>query len=265
MTLDPSSTNVYPDTERISAAIQSVLAGRPRLSPVAHELGQRIVAGKLAPGEPLSEKMFGPHRNVSRTSFREAVKVLEGKGLVRSRQNTGTHAAEREMWNMLDPEVLAWRIGSGAVGEFIQDFLEFRRSVEPSAAEAAARRGSTGPIAEIRKALEAMRELETADPFGDRYVHADLSFHKALFASSENEFFVAMGRLLEVPMMLSFLLHSELHVAPSDRIALHEAVVVHIEAGNPLAAREAVLRLLTGVEKDVNRIVHDDAPPTASS
>ncbi len=239
----------------ISGLIDSMLAGRPRLSPLAHELGQRIVAEELAPGAALSERMFGDDRKVSRTSFREAVKVLEGKGLVASRQNTGTKVTPRRLWNMLDPEVLAWRVKADGVNEFVTDFLDFRRAVEPSAAEAAALRGNGELITEMRDAFTTMVELESEEPFGERYVQADVKFHRALFAGSENEFFVALGRILEVPMMLSFLLHSQLHVGPSNRLALHEQLLLRIEAGDGDGARDAVLQLLSNVEDDVSRLV----------
>ncbi|MEX2542965.1 MAG: FCD domain-containing protein, partial [Trueperaceae bacterium] len=158
----------------------------------------------------------------------------------------------------LDPEVLAWRIQAGGVSTFIHDFFEFRRSVEPPAAESAARRGNPESVAEIREAFERMRELENTDPFGEGFVEADMQFHKAVFVSSENEFYMAMGRILEVPMMLSFTLHSSLEVGPQNRLALHEKVLLEIEAGNPAAARTALLELLSDVERDVDRMV--DAP-----
>jgi GntR family galactonate operon transcriptional repressor len=252
---------VPPDSVRVGSAIKTVLAGRARLSPLANELGERIVSGELGPGAVLSERMFGPQRRVSRTSFREAIKVLEGKGLVRSRQNTGTQAAPRDEWNLLDPEVLAWRIRAGGVTTFIHDFFAFRRCVEPHAAEAAARRRNAELIAEIRRAFEQMLALESDDPFGSRYVDADMQFHKAVFTSSENEFFMAMGRILEVPMMLSFTLHSSLEVGPKNRLALHENVLLQIEAGNPGAACNSVLELLADVERDVDRMV--EAPQAA--
>lgn len=45
-------------------------------------------------------------------------------------------------------------------------------------------------------------------------------------------------------MMLSFLLHSQLHVGPSNRLALHQQVLLRIEAADDSGAREAVLQLL---------------------
>jgi DNA-binding FadR family transcriptional regulator len=245
------------EPKRVSAAISSVLARRRRLSPLADEIGARIVSGELGEGQSLSERMFPPARAVSRTSFREAAKVLEGKGLVRARQNTGTLVAPRGNWHLLDPDVLAWRIAAGNIDSFIQDFFDFRASIEPLAAESAARRCDAGAIAVIRDALETMRALEETEPFGDRYVAADVQFHSGIFRAASNEFLVAVGHMLEVPLMLSFTLHSSLNVGPPNRLELHREVLDAIGDGDPAGARTASLALLHDVAHHAHDIVVD--------
>jgi DNA-binding FadR family transcriptional regulator len=239
----------------VQTAIRNVQASRRRLSPVTDEIGSMIVSGELKEGEALSERMFGDIRSVSRTSFREAIKVLEGKGLVRARQNTGTLVAPRSDWHLLDPEILAWRIGNGDIERFIQDFFAFRRSIEPPAAEAAAGFRDEVRIAEMRRAYEDMCDLEASRPFGDEYVDADVRFHQAIFQASGNEFLMAMGYILYVPLTLSFTLHSSLQVGPTNRLTLHNDVLTAIETGGATAARTASLALLSDVAHDVGRIV----------
>ena len=246
------------DTDRIQEAIRFVLQSRPQLPPLAHELGSQIVAGTLASDTPLSEKMFGRERSVSRTSFREAIKVLEGKGLVRSKQHAGTYALPRDEWNVLDPEILAWRISTGKIGRFLNDFFEFRMYVEPNAAKSAASGARREQIKEARATLELMTELQASDPFGAEFVDADVRFHKAIFEAADNEFLQGMSRTLDVPMRLSFTLHSFLEVGPGDRLALHESVIDAIERGDGQQASEASLALLSRVHEDVQRIL----PPT---
>jgi DNA-binding FadR family transcriptional regulator len=244
----------------MASAIQSALATRHHLSPLADEIGGRIVAGEFQVGDVLSERLFGG-RNVSRTSFREAVKILAGKGMVRARPNTGTLVAPRSTWNLLDPDLMAWRLASGDIDRFIQDFFVFRQSIEPLAAESAAEHRNTEAIEQIRVALEQMRQEEGRDPFGRTFVAADVQFHKAIFHASNNEFLVAMGNILEMPLTLSFSLHSSLHVGPANRLDLHEAVLSAIAAGRPAAARTASLRLLQGVAHHVHDVVTDTLGP----
>ena len=62
---------------------------------VIHELGRLIVSGKLAPGESLPrEELLAERMQMSRTALREAMKVLSAKGLIESRQKTGTRVRE---------------------------------------------------------------------------------------------------------------------------------------------------------------------------
>src|SRR5438477_494398 len=104
---------------------------------VVHAIGVRIVGGELTPGEPLpSEDELTGELAVSRTVLREALKVLAAKGLVEPRPKTGTRVRERRFWNLLDPDVLAWRLETGSDSDpgFFRDIIELRRIIEPEAA-----------------------------------------------------------------------------------------------------------------------------------
>mgnify|MGYP002777920900 CR=1 FL=1 len=94
----PGSPDLYYPQAKVS---------RRRLhGEVAHGLGLRIVGGRLAAGEALpNETRLDPA--VSRVAWREAVKILEAKGLVESRPRLGTRVAAKGRWNLLDPDVLA--------------------------------------------------------------------------------------------------------------------------------------------------------------
>ena len=81
---------------------------------LVHAIGVRIVRGDLLPGDPLPTDVDGVETDVSRTVVREAIKVLAAKGLVVSRPKTGTQVRERRYWNLIDPDVLAWRTEAGA-------------------------------------------------------------------------------------------------------------------------------------------------------
>src|SRR4051812_14690203 len=74
---------------------------------VTAELVERIVRGLHPPGTPLPpEPALCEMFSVSRTVVREAVKILQEKGLVQVRQGTGTIVTPPTTWNMLDELVL---------------------------------------------------------------------------------------------------------------------------------------------------------------
>ena len=72
-------------------------------------LGQWIVNGRLPPGEVMpTEPELAASLGVSRTTVRDAVKVLSGKGLVRTARRYGTRITPVSSWNLLDADVIAW-------------------------------------------------------------------------------------------------------------------------------------------------------------
>ncbi|MEP6899272.1 MAG: GntR family transcriptional regulator [Rhodanobacter sp.] len=106
-----------------------------------HELRRLIVSGELKPGDGLPrEELLAERMNVSRTALREAMKVLSAKGLIQSRQKTGTRVRDTIYWNQLDADVLAWRCASMPTDDFVEKLVEMREVIEPAAGAAAARR-----------------------------------------------------------------------------------------------------------------------------
>src|SRR5262245_38015854 len=114
---------------------------------VVHTIGLRILRGDLQPGDPLpgDEELRLDH-SVSRTVLREAVKVLAAKGLVHARPKTGTRVSPRSRWNVVDPDVLAWRIEAGPDSELYSEVTEMRLAIEPQAARLTATRASSEEI-----------------------------------------------------------------------------------------------------------------------
>jgi GntR family transcriptional regulator, galactonate operon transcriptional repressor len=149
---------------------------------VADRLGIAIVAGEFSSGALLpNESDLG---RVSRTAYREAIKILSAKGLVESRPKSGTRVALRERWNVLDPDVLRWSLHSLGSDMFVRDLFELRRFIEPNAAKLAAERRTAQQLVAISNALVG---LETREPYSDAHIEADLSFHTAIFDAANNQ------------------------------------------------------------------------------
>src|SRR5690606_20537985 len=72
-------------------------------------LGRRIASDVYLPGEIMpTEAELAESLNVSRATIRDAVKVLSGKGLVRTARRYGTRVRPVEEWNLLDADVVSW-------------------------------------------------------------------------------------------------------------------------------------------------------------
>jgi len=157
--------------------IAGTYIGRNLHAQVVHELGRRIVGGACVPGQALpNEEDLCRELGVSRTAIREAVKVLAAKGLVESRPRIGTRVRPTLAWNLLDPDVLAWRCATLPDPHFVQQLTEMREIIEPASAALAARNRTQAQLRRIEDAYAAM----AASPTIDDWVGADLEFHSAI-------------------------------------------------------------------------------------
>jgi GntR family galactonate operon transcriptional repressor len=108
---------------------------KPLLKPRVHRhvvktLAQRILDNEFPPGSVLpSEPELCETFNVSRSAVREAVKVLDSKGMVTTRPRIGTVVRAREDWNLLDPDVLAWSMELHPSAELVLSLIEARQVI----------------------------------------------------------------------------------------------------------------------------------------
>jgi GntR family galactonate operon transcriptional repressor len=161
---------------------------------VAHDLAVLIIGGKLKPGEILpNEDEIAASLSVSRTAYREAVRVLTAKGLLAAKPRAGTRVLPRERWSLLDPDVLAWHLEVEPRRSFILSLLELREVVEPPAAGIAARRRDAVDLAAI---AETLRRLEAAPEGSTAVLEADLAFHYAILKATRSDALIAMSPVI---------------------------------------------------------------------
>ena len=220
---------------------------RYRHTAAAVAIGRRIVGGEWQPGRALPpEETLSRELTVSRSSLREAIKLLAGKGLVHSAPRRGTVVRALGEWNLLDADVLSWHSEQGLSAEFVQGLFELRGMIEPEAAALAAERGDAAGHGEIAAALAAMAAAEAQSPSS---VAADLAFHRAVLVTSRNPFLAALSPAIEASLSLSF--HASRTTGNLDHlIPLHAAVTDAILAGDGDGARRAMRHLLVRSERD---------------
>jgi DNA-binding FadR family transcriptional regulator len=226
----------------------AALGGRsPRkrnlFSHVVEELGLRIVRGDFRPGTALpNETVLGQEFDASRSVIREAVKSLAAKGLIESRTRTGIRVLAPMHWNLLDPEVLAWRYSAMPPAQFYREIFEIRGLIEPHAAAFAAERASKAELSEMSSAFDAM---QTADQPGNAAIEADLRFHRAILAGAHNDLLLQMGNLIGVGLTVSYRLSSD---SFSVFLPLHKKVLDSILLRDASAANFAMAQLLSDTQ-----------------
>jgi DNA-binding FadR family transcriptional regulator len=162
------------------------IAGRPaRLSVVVVEaLLEGIVSGRyplgtLLPPEPVLCQSF----DVSRSVVREAMKVLEEKGLAHARQGHGTTINPPDEWNLLDPAVLDATIRADETMQILDQLVDVRVALESAMASTAARSMTDADLAELG---ELMEEMGTQLHDAERYLATDTRYHDFIMRCSGN-------------------------------------------------------------------------------
>lgn len=232
-----TDTSLYPSTS---------LHGR-----VAHEIGREIVSGAIPEGEYLAqESELATRFSVSRQVVREALKVLGAKGLVATRRRAGTRVLPRESWNLLDADILDWHPPHAFSSKFLGDLAELRRVVEPEAAAMAAERATDEQIAEIGKALDAMRSVT---PVSKEFFDADAQFHFSILKASGNSLIDQLRTIVGPSMKTAFPLHyegvaSELVVPDQVAAFVRDSIEDHAGVYDAIADRDterAAVRMKT--------------------
>jgi DNA-binding FadR family transcriptional regulator len=213
---------------------------------VVQELGSRIAGGRYPPGAVLpNEEVLCVELKVSRTALREAIKVLAAKGLVESRPRIGTRVRAIDLWNQLDPDVLAWRCRSLPDARFLEQLTEMREIIEPAAAQLAARHRTSEQMAEMDRALAAMAAAKRIG----LWVQADLEFHRAILNATGNGLLMPLAALIATA--LESLLGLSARKAGDFRVALPDHVRVRdaIRAQDTQAAGQAMSFLLADTRR----------------
>ncbi|WP_181176203.1 FadR/GntR family transcriptional regulator [Mesorhizobium sp. B2-3-4] len=218
---------------------------------VVNVLGSRILGGVYQPGDMLPrEEELCAMLGVSRTSVREAVKVLSAKGLVEARRRVGVRVLSRDDWRLLDPVVLSWHPDIQNDGELVSGLVEARRIFEPAAAELAARRATGSDLAAIEAAFNSMRDSIPHDL--DGVCRADLAFHRSVIAASHNVVLKGLIGMLEAALSASFRLTNTLMEAQSRALTAHQNVLEAIRLRDTAGARNAMNRLLDIAAEDLH-------------
>ena len=225
---------------------------------LARDLGIAIVQGQHKPGETLpSELAMVKTLKVSRPAYREAIRLLVGKGLVASRPKSGTRVLPRAQWNLLDPDVLGWILKNGPADSFLTALFDVRMIVEPAAAALAAQRRTQKHLEQMADALEAMGSHPHDSAEGQA---ADELFHKILLDAADNEILSQLTSLIGASVSYIAEFKRRRHVA-RDPKPDHDALFRAIAARRSDAARMIVSNLIDHARDDTEALVDEFTRP----
>lgn len=216
----------------------------PLAAQAAEVLLTRIRAGEWALGHKLpGETTLAAQLGVGRSTLREAIRELSGKGVLVSRQGAGVFVTALDA--VEDWDTVLRRAD-------IVTVIEARIAIEAEAAALAARRRTPADLRGLWRALTA--RAEAGESIED-LIDADTAFHRTVITAAHNDILTQMFDAF-VPRlrhaMVDMLRIRPIPDAPADHHA-HELLVDAIRARDPEAAATASRVHLTALKTAFER------------
>jgi DNA-binding FadR family transcriptional regulator len=226
--------------------------GRNLTHQLTHQLGLSIVQGQYALEKSFpTEAELSQQFNISRSVTREAVKMLTAKGLIASRPRQGIRVMPSSQWNMFDADVLGWTLNARPSLQLLCEFTQLRMAIEPEAAMLAAE--NYRDVAKMTAISNALARMKKADEGLDDALNADIEFHCAILAASNNRFFFQLREFIQVALRVSIASTNQLKGVFTASYDDHKRIFDAISAGNQEEASRAVRALLVEVKELIAR------------
>jgi len=216
-----------------------------RLSEQVVDELQRLVNEEYAePGSRLpKEAELAERFQVSRIVVREAMKILEDRGVVEVRAGRGTLTVAPRPDRVKRSLLQLFRDQPLPTLAEMESLLELRQVLEETSATLAAVRASDEDVREIRVALDGMRN---GDQDLDKSIEADLRFHRAVMKAAHNPYLEMVLDPVVAVFTQQIKLTDSFHMA----LAEHHRIFDEIRSHNPIGARQAVRRLMKRTLED---------------
>jgi GntR family transcriptional regulator, transcriptional repressor for pyruvate dehydrogenase complex len=220
----------------------------------ADQILDMVVSGGLNPGDRLPpERELCARLNVSRTVVREALNLLEARGLISIEHGRGAVVSGGNTDAVRDTLRLILRVRPKALWEL----LEMRKILEVEIAGLAAERAEKEDMRAMRVQLDRMATSIDA-PKG--YVDADVEFHTLLAGATRN------GVLLAMLEPIVDLLRAGRRVSASRRpgsalqaLGEHEEILRRVAVGDAEGARWEMHAHLANTAQDIEAVLGEGA------
>jgi len=209
---------------------------------IARDIGMQIVSGRFRPGDILHGEIETSGRlHVSRAAYREAVRTLAAKGLVKAVRKVGTRVSPQDEWHLLDPDVLGWIFEFDPDDQMLANLFELRRMVEPEAAALAAIRRTEADLQAMADALKGMARYTLSSEAGRL---ADQAFHAALLRATGNAFVGSLTASVGAAVTWTTIYKGHRSKQLRDSMPDHQRVYDAVARQDAPAARSAMADLI---------------------
>jgi DNA-binding GntR family transcriptional regulator len=204
---------------------------------LGHQVHARLVQairdGLLKPGDRLIETDLAASLQVSRTSIREALQLLETSGLVVSSPHRGTYIAEIDAADA-------------------RDLYTLRALLEAHAARQLALQPLPELVARLQELVDAMADAVRREEF-ERIVDLDINFHQVLCSAAGNrrllETWTGMMDQVRTLLLTKYRLYDD----SPDIAQSHQVLLDACRAGDPALAAAKIEAHITETAERVLR------------
>jgi len=215
----------------------------------ADQLLDMVISGGLGPGERLPpERELCSRLGVSRTVVREALNLLEARGLISIEHGRGAVVSGGSPRAVRDTLGLLLRVQPKTLWEM----LEIRKILEVEVAGLAAERAGRGDLEAMRLQLERMRDSIEV-PEG--YVDADVEFHALLARGARNEVLLTMLEPVVNLLRASRRVSAALPGRALRALGEHQGILRRVEAEDAPGAREEMRLHLANTAEDIQAAI----------
>jgi GntR family transcriptional repressor for pyruvate dehydrogenase complex len=204
---------------------------------IIDKITQSLIKGELKPGNRLPpEPELAQQLGVSRTSLREALKTLNGLGVLVSKKKGGTFIATSGSQSMLDPMIFNLIIDKGDTDEL----FELRVLLEVDAIELAMRKATEEDLKTLATEID---NFEKSIPSGDLDLLAelDVQFHLKVLEIAHNSPLIRLSRL--VMQLFAYPIEKALKlIGPEQVLQSHRTLFQAIVNRDLLKAKEHVVK-----------------------
>lgn len=216
---------------------------------IFEQILSRVADGTLKPGEKLpSERELALKFEVSRSTVRETLRMLEHSGVVRIRYGSQGGAFVAADSHTLVSNAL--RLMVRLTQTSLMDLLEARKLIESATAALAAKRASREHLARMRKSIDEM-EKQTDDQAA--LARANEEFHIAIAQAAGNPILLVTMQSVQDLIARSVL---ELVRTPKARefiISSHTEIYEAIAHGNPEASQALMIKHIESIERQARK------------
>ena len=195
--------------------------------------GSIVAEGGLAPGDKLPNELdLSQELGVSRTTLREAVRMLVAQGVLEVRRGKGTFVSARV--EEIDDFGFT---GLSRVRGQLRDLFELRSIFEPQAARLACRRATAEERADILAKGKAVADCIRS---GADRTQADAAFHAAIVRATHNEFMVRLLPLIQRAVATAVETGGEAERLAADTLRDHALLLEFFARGDEEGALHAM-------------------------